>query len=256
MDAVKACSLDPLHFVRLFSEAAARHGFREEPLAVIDEVPLAAYTRRTPGRRPRIYVSSGVHGDEPAPPWAVLRMMEAGMFDDRAHWFICPLLNPAGYRLRTRENRQGIDLNRDYREIETLEIRAHTDWLRRQPRFDLSLCLHEDWETIGFYLYELNPDHEPSLADTMVEAARILGPIESSALIDGRESAAPGIIRPDADPLLRDRWPEAIYLRQYHGRLGYTLETPSTAPLETRIAIHHAAVGAAVERFLINRSHR
>jgi murein peptide amidase A len=256
MDAVKACSLDPLPFARLFAEAGQRHGFREEPLAIIDGVPLGAYTRRTPGRRPKIYVSSGVHGDEPAPPWAVLRMMESGLFDDRAHWFVCPLLNPSGYRLGTRENGQGIDLNRDYRDTESPEIRAHVGWLQHQPGFDLSLCLHEDWETTGFYLYELNTGNTPTLADAIIEAARTQGPIESATWIDGRESCAPGIIRPDADPLLRDRWPEAIYLRQHHGHLGYTLETPSTAPLEIRVAIHHAAVAAAVDQFFLNRLRR
>ena len=29
-------------------------------------------------------------------------------------------------------------------------------WLARQPNFDLAVCVHEDWESVGFYLYELN----------------------------------------------------------------------------------------------------
>lgn len=253
MVAVKACAFDPLGFARRFAAAAHDRGFRAEPIATVAGVPLVAYTKRTPGPRARIYVSSGIHGDEPAAPAALLHMLEAGLFDDRANWFLCPLLNPTGYRLGTRENDIGIDLNRDYRAPQSTEITAHVRWLRRQPSFDLSLCLHEDWETKGFYLYELNPEARPTLADAMIAAARQHGPIEVGDLIDGRPSHAPGIIRPDPDPILREQWPEAIYLFQHHCRFGYTLETASIAPPEQRVTIHHAAVAAALAAFLNTR---
>ena len=251
MNAVKACALDPLPWIEAFDTVARSQGFRAEPLVTIAGVPLSAYTKRTSGPRPRIYLSSGIHGDEPAAPPALLSLMEAGVFDDRANWFLCPLLNPTGFRLGTRENAEAIDLNRDYRDTHSSEIAAHIRWLRRQPNFDLTFCLHEDWETQGFYLYELNPDARPTLADAMITAARLHGPIETAALIDGRESAAHGIIRPDIDPILREQWPEAIYLGQHHCRLGYTLETPSVAPLAQRVATHAAAVQAALAAYFL-----
>lgn len=256
MVAVKASPFDPLEFARRFAAAAAARGFRAEPLVEVADVPLAVYTRRTAGLRPRIYVSGGIHGDEPAPPEALLHMLESGLFDERATWFLCPLLNPTGYRLGTRENTAGIDLNRDYRAPRSAEIAAHVRWLCKQPAFDLTFCLHEDWETTGFYLYELNPHGRPTLADTMISAARSLGAIETAAFIDGRAAAATGIIRPEGDPLLRDQWPEAIYLLRHHCSLGYTLETPSVTPLAQRIATQHAAVRAALEAFFLNRSRR
>lgn len=254
MNAVKACAFDPLPFVREFDEVAKARGFRAEPLVSVAGAPLAAYTKRTPGTRLRIYVSSGIHGDEPAAPLALLSMLRGGLFDDRATWFLCPLLNPTGYLRGTRENADGIDLNRDYRDPQqSLETAAHVRWLRRQPGFDVAFCLHEDWETRGFYLYELNPDGRPTLADAMVAAAGKLGLIEDSAIIDGRESAAPGIIRPESDPLLRDLWPEAIYLFRHHCRLGYTLETASITPIPNRVATQHAAVRAALDEFFVTR---
>lgn len=249
MVAVKASALAPSEFARRFADAAQTAGFRAEPLVEIAGVPLVAYTKRTAGRHPRIYLSSGIHGDEPAAPLALLDLLRQGVFDDRATWFLCPLINPTGFVRATREDEAGRDLNRDYREAESAEIRAHVGWLRRQPGFDLTFCLHEDWEAQGFYLYELNPDHRPTLAEAMIAAAQRHGPIETAAMIDGREAAAPGIIRPERDPLLRDLWPEAIYLLQHHCRLGYTLETPSCAPLDQRIATHMAAVRAALHAF-------
>jgi len=211
---------------------------------------MRAYTKRTPGPRPRVYFSAGIHGDEPAPPWALLRLVEAGFFDARCTWFLCPLLNPTGFALRTRENHAKLDLNRDYKAPFSGEVQAHVAWLQRQPNFDLIICVHEDWEAQGFYLYELNPEHRPTLAPAMIEAARHLCPIEVAAAIDGRPIDEPGIIRPISDPVLRDTWPETIYLRHHHGSLDYTIETPSALPLEQRIATHCAVLRRAVEYFL------
>lgn len=242
--------LDPTDFTPRFAGAARSAGFKAEPLGEIDGHPLLAYTKRTPGPRPRVYLSAGIHGDEPAPPWALLRLMQEGFFDARCTWFICPLLNPTGFLRQTRENHAVVDLNRDYKAPRTAEVQAHVSWLQLQPNFDLIICLHEDWEATGFYLYELNPRNLPSLSPTMIAAARTHGPIETAAVIDGREAAEPGIIRPVSDPLLRETWPEAIYLRNHHGPLDYTIETASALPLEQRIATQCAVIKAAVEKFL------
>lgn len=242
--------LDPADFIPRFDSAARQAGFKSEPYGEIDGHPLLACTRRTPGPRPRVYLSAGIHGDEPAPPWALLQLLESGFFDAHCTWFVCPLLNPTGFIARTRENRAGIDLNRDYKGPQSLEVGAHIAWLQRQPNFDLTICLHEDWESKGFYLYELNPENRPTLAPVMIDAARIHCPIESATVIDGRETVEPGIIRPVSDPLLRETWPEAIYLRHFHSTLTYTTETPSTLPLEQRIATHGAVLRGALAEFL------
>lgn len=244
-----ALPLNPARFSTQFAAAARNAGFKAEVYGEIAGHPLCAYTKRTAGRLPRIYLSAGVHGDEPAPAQALLRLMESGWFDLRCIWFVCPLINPAGFLRRSRENDAGIDLNRDYKDLVSIEIGAHVAWLRRQPNFDLVVCLHEDWESTGFYLYELNPDARPGLARTMIAAAGEVGPIDPGSTIDGRPVAEPGIIRPDHDPLLRETWPEAIYLRHHHGTLVYTIETPSAFPLEQRVATHCAVLQAAIATF-------
>lgn len=243
---VKNSVFEPRALIARLEDAGRSAGFRVDRFGEAAGHPLIALTKRTPGPRPRIYLSAGIHGDEPAPPLALLEMIEAGMFDTRATWFICPLLNPIGFTLGTRENADPLDLNRDYKDLRSAEIAAHVRWLRHQPNFDLVLCLHEDWESTGYYLYELNPLDRPSLAVPMIEAVRAVCPIETGAIIDGREAAAPGIIRPVSDPLLRASWPEAIYLRAHHSTLTYTLESPSALPLERRIAAHRIAIAAAL----------
>ncbi len=238
--------LDPVAFLNRLETAAAKARFRIERFGDIAGHPLVALTKRTAGPRPRIYLSAGIHGDEPAAPLALLTLLERGVFDGRAVWFLCPLLNPVGFTRRTRENADGLDLNRDYRALKSAEIQAHARWLRYQPNFDLALCLHEDWESTGYYLYELNPGGRPSLAATMMSAVTKHCPIEPATVIDGRPVAEPGIIRPSSDPLQRELWPESIYLRAHHTQLGYTLETPSSFPIDQRIAAHAAAVETAI----------
>jgi protein MpaA len=227
--------------------AAAGHaaGFRVEKFGETPSGPLLALTKRTAGPRPRIYLSAGIHGDEPAPPLALLRLLERGFFAARAIWFICPLLNPVGLARGTRENADGLDLNRDYRNPASVEIRAHVAWLQRQPRFDLAILVHEDWEAKGFYLYELNRTQQPSLAETIIEEAGAGCPIELAEQIDGFPASG-GIIRPKGDPTKREMWPESIYLHAHHTRLSYGFETPSTLPLEQRITTLCTAIETAI----------
>jgi murein peptide amidase A len=238
--------LDPTDFLPRFDAAARRAGFKAQTYGNVAGHSLNAYTKRTSGVRPRVYISAGMHGDEPAPPLALLRMMEEGFFDHRCTWFLCPLLNPTGFTLRTRENYDRIDLNRDYKSLVAAEVLAHVAWLRLQPRFDLVLCAHEDWEAQGFYLYELNLGTAPGLAPSLLSAARDFSPIDTSPIIDGRPSAEPGIIRPVSDPLLRETWPEALYLAYKHSLLNYTIETASAQPLDQRVNTQCAVLKAAI----------
>jgi len=199
------------------------------------QIPILTRAPLTPSDwAPRLYASAGIHGDEPAGPLAIHRLIAANAFPSHAWLWVCPCLNPTGFLRNTREAASGYDLNRDYRQPRSAEIRAHVAWLEQQPLFDVTLCLHEDWEAAGFYLYELNPDARPSLAPPTLQAVATVCPIDHSQLIDGRE-ARQGLICPTLDPAGRPEWPEALYLLQNKTRLSYTLESPSDFPLEVRV---------------------
>ena len=60
------------------------------------------------------------------------------------------------------QNATGVDMDKDYRKLETEEVRTHVSWLKRKPNFDVTICLHEDHTTKGFYVREMNPDDAPS----------------------------------------------------------------------------------------------
>jgi ribosomal protein S10 len=194
----------------------------------------------------RVYVSTGIHGDEPAGPLAARQLLRENAWPRGLDLWLCPCLNPTGFTLNRRENGQVLDLNRQYLSPEAGETIAHIAWLRRQPNFDLCLCLHEDWESGGFYLYEQNPDHRPSLAEAMIERIAEVCPIDHSEVIEGRP-AHNGIIRPSVDPRTRPQWPEAFFLIMHKTRLSYTLEAPSDYPLDARVAALTEAVNTALE---------
>ncbi len=231
---------------------ATRHGWRLENFLQTDTLTLPALHRRSATATRRIYISAGIHGDEPAGPAAILQLLEQNDWPSDADLWLCPCLNPAGFALNRRENNTGIDLNREYHAPTATEVQAHIRWLDGQPDFDLALCLHEDWESHGFYLYELNPDGLPSLAEKIIAAVAPVCPIDLSPVIETRPAHG-GIVRPDVDPLSRPQWPEAFYLLQHKTRLSYTLEAPSDFPLATRTAALATAVKAALQAFTVHR---
>lgn len=229
--------------------AAQTHGWTSETFGKQGEFNLLALHRprvRTSHFAPRIYLSTGIHGDEPAGPLAALRMLQENRWPANAELWFCPCLNPFGFVLNRRQNADGKDLNRDYRNPQTAEVRAHIAWLERQPRFDLYLCLHEDWESHGFYVYEQNPDAKPSLAEKIIEAVQKVCPIDLSETIEGR-AAKDGIVRPNILPHERPEWPEAFYLITQKARQGYTLEAPSDFPLATRMNALVTGVNAVMK---------
>lgn len=230
-----------------------QHGWTSEIYHQAPEFGFLALHRRpfsirNPQSTVRIYLSAGIHGDEPASPLAALRLLRENNWPANTELWFCPCLNPAGFVLNRRENADGKDLNRDYRHLETAEVRAHIAWLEGQPAFDLCLLLHEDWESHGFYLYEQNPDNRPTLAEAMIANVANVCPIDRSEIIEGRPANG-GIIRPNLDPKTRPQWAEAFYLITHKTRLSYTLEVPSDFPLTTRVEALVAAINAALVTF-------
>ncbi|HLH56097.1 MAG TPA: M14 family metallocarboxypeptidase [Verrucomicrobiae bacterium] len=247
--------IDLPEVLRGCAEAGAACGWRSEDIEVDEALSLPVFVRpgaitRTgngaaPTRSPQVYISAGIHGDEPAGPLAVRQLLKENQWPPGFGLWVCPCLNPAGFRSGRRENASGLDLNRQYLKPKAIETAAHIAWLERAPAFDLCLCLHEDWEAHGFYVYELNPDNQPSLAEEIVRDVSAVCPIDLSELIEGRPARG-GIIRPSLDPRERPDWPESFYLLTYKTRLSYTLEAPSDYALGPRVGALVTAVNTAL----------
>jgi len=228
--------------------AAQDHGWIAERIEASPDLALPAFIR--PAMRPaskpvNIYISAGIHGDEPATPLAARQLLRDNRWPASANLWMCPCLNPSGFIGNRRENEHGTDLNRQYLQPQAKETVAHISWLQTQPSMDLCLCLHEDWESHGFYLYELNPDGLPSASERVLKDVSGVCPIDCSETIEGRP-AKNGLILPILDIRTRLQWPEALFLITHKTRLCYTLEAPSDFPLHSRVQALVTAVNSAV----------
>jgi hypothetical protein len=254
LDGYHGETIDIRAVLRNIKSAAAAQGWTSEVFHTHQDFDWVALHRKPrlkdqasggAPHAPLIHISAGTHGDEPAGPLAALKLIQENRWPDNAEIFLLPCLNPLGFTLNQRANADGIDLNRDYLNSKSAETRTHIAWLERQPQFDLYLCLHEDWESHGFYLYETNPDGRPSFAEKIAAAVAPVCPLDLSAEIEGRPAEG-GIIRPKFFPHERLDWPEAFYQITYKSRQGYTLEAPSDFPLPARVAALVAGVTVAV----------
>lgn len=235
--------------VRDIKSSALHHGWELENYSLTNTFELCTLYRPGSQARKSVYISTGIHGDEPSGPLAIRQLMQDNHWPEELSIWLCPCLNPTGFPLNTRENSRGIDQNRDYRHLHTEETRTHVKWLQQKPDFDLALCLHEDWEAQGFYVYEQNPENRPSLACAIIEEAKNICPIDNSESIDNWP-ASNGIIRPKIPPEQREHWPEALFLISNKTRQGYTLETPSDFDLPLRVQTHVVALKAALAEFV------
>lgn len=231
-------------FLPAFGRAAQAVGFSRRVLAETAGGPLVIWERSAAG--PKVYVSSGIHGDEPSGPLAMLQLMEDGFFATELDWALCPALNPVGLMASTRENGAGIDLNRDYWLRRTPEISAHAAWLESIALPALFLSLHEDWEANGFYFYEINLGaDEPCRSEDIIEAVKPWFPPDPGHEIDGHAPRGPGWIFHAAEADVPEGWPEAIFLSKLGCPLSFTFETPSHAAIADRVAAQCAAVRMA-----------
>jgi predicted deacylase len=75
--------------------------------------------RVRPNERP-ILLIGGVHGDEPEGVELATKTLEWLLSEEKAgrpspaSWIVLPCLNPDGFTLKTRTNKNGVDLNRNY----------------------------------------------------------------------------------------------------------------------------------------------
>lgn len=241
--------LDLSRFFEDFRSAAAGEGLIETEFSRVGDDPLSLWrTADVHPALPSVYISAGIHGDEPAGTLALLDLLQSGALREVANFTLFPALNPAGLRAGTRTNADGVDLNRDYLSCSTAEVAAHVQWLRNNYRaYDLTLSLHEDWETEGFYLYEIITTEAPSLAPAILADVAPIIPLQPKGIIDGHDMVADGYIHHESTPDEPKGWPEAIFHVTLAPSRSYTFETPSALPMDLRIRAQVTAVRRALD---------
>ena len=217
----------------------------------------------TTGGAPAVALSAGVHGDEPAAPWALLSLVRDGLLDKRFRYRVWCCNNPSGYALGSRTNADGDDINRSFSRdggsATTSEARA-IERTNVGASFALSLDLHEDYEARGFYCYEPLVEGSAPLGRGVIAALDGAGlPVEE--LDEGFDLGYPaaathlrtlerGRVLPDVEAEVRhfEGLPYSMYLLWTGtAQRTMTLEAPRCLAWEKRVAILRVAVVAALK---------
>ena len=194
-----------------------------------------------------VYLSAGIHGDEPASTEGAIRWAEANTATLHAlPCVIFPCLNPWGLVNNTRLDEQCQDLNRLFKTDHVPFIQALK--VQIKPfRFSVSMTLHEDFDGCGLYIYELER-RTPFWGEDLLEIARPLMPIEGRTIIDGRRASKKGLVRRKVELRKFPMIPEAIFLHLHHSERSFTFETPSEFALDQRVRVQMALIDECVRR--------
>lgn len=186
---------------------------------------------------PTVFLTGGLHGDEPAGVEAALHFLEQDLTAVLSHYcfFVIPCINPTGYVANTRENAEGKDINRAFDTKETPESHAIKKALQGH-RFIFHLDMHEDYDATGTYFYEGRKDDQwvvPAIAQQTLDT----GPFDTHAEAGQHD-------RPLADGVYQvdPKWGLAglvCYTLAFHTDHVIMPETASTPwSLDKRVAIH------------------
>ena len=195
-----------------------------------------------------LYLSAGIHGDEPAAPEALVRWAEKNAARlARMPLLIFPCLNPWGLRNNVRTDSRGRDLNRMFHH-DRHPVVAAVRRVTRPHRFHTALAMHEDYDAQGIYLYEVQRGRNRFGEALLGRAMRILPP-DPRRRID-TSTAKNGLIRRRLVRKIFESmgYPEAIWLHLFHSQNTFTFETPSEAALELRVRAHMAVLDECARR--------
>lgn len=190
---------------------------------------------------PTLCLAAGVHGDEPAGVEAIVRFLEKRSGPGGAVLTVFPCLNPVGYDRGTRENGEGLDLNRQFHRNDPPREVAMVRQAVAGCRYDLFLCCHEDNTAEGFYLYEAKRGKRSSLSPSIITTIREIISIDRRPVIDGRINRG-GIIRPRNWRYRKTGWSMSLYLYRRGTPHCLIFETPTHLPFEERVRIHMTAL--------------
>lgn len=185
-----------------------------------------------------VYLSAGIHGDEAGTVLGLLQWAESHRDKlSRIPLLIYPCLNPWGLENNSRFNPQGLDLNRVWDESATPLIAKIMQKIG-DYHFRISICLHEDYDGQGIYLYAPGGSKKVrKIADTVLSATEKIIPRDLRKKIDGRKCTN-GMIFPQPSKPPVEGLPEALFLYRNCGRVNFTVETPSEWSIQLRADAH------------------
>ena len=249
MDIRNHRSHDYVNLVRRWRAVARAAGLQVRFLAQADDYKTWYLKTKSLGANGGLYVSAGIHGDEPGGPEALVTWAEKNArILAQLPCMIFPCLNPWGLVNNRRIDQEGRDLNRLFHRDDVPVISA-VKMLVKSRQFDIALMLHEDYDGQGIYLYETERAR-PFWAESLVRIAAGFIPVDRRERIDRRKCTRPGIVRRKVNmkTFVKIGFPEAIHFHLFHSKRTFTIETPSEFALDQRVAAQVAIIGECARR--------
>lgn len=240
------------------TEVAAGHGVPPGPRTGSEANAAAGPGVETEGV-PRLLITAGIHGEEPASVLGAMRWLVSRSAEWRAHidMTVIPCINPWGFERGIRFGPHGLDLNREFDAPKHPFTQAVTDFLKGR-RFHLFMDQHEDCDFEAMYAYESGGETTPTLGRRILDLAREWVPLSDHEEVGPFHTEdgliATGRVQTDLEDLdLGDLegLPIALYVFLHHAPHVVTVETPGLQPLELRIKLHVEALEEAC-RYLVS----
>jgi hypothetical protein len=228
-----------------------KNGWKIKKIAESADMPIYEVFSGKEDSGNLVYISAGIHGDEPASVWALYSWFEMqSESHDELSFMIFPCLNPFGLINNIRFDSDGDDLNRSWGSTEKSLISQIIE--RTKPfSFSMAINLHEDYDANGIYLYEsVDGKMRDDLALQILTSGSKYIPVDSRKKIEGRWSKN-GIIRPSPSSLPKEGLPEAAFLQRGKAKRTLVLETPSEYDLRQRIKAQVAMIQKASSEFSV-----
>ena len=181
---------DAQHLIQRWRVLARTAGCRVKILCKVGDMPVIVLeSASAQSGEPAVYLSTGVHGDEAGSAWGLLTWAEKHVNKlKRGSFLIAPCLNPVGLTLNTRADHRGLDINRRFHDAADEICGPWQQWITgRAMRF--GLCLHEDYDGQGIYLYELNHARQTVGHEIIERCARVIAP-DPRKNIDGHPTTS------------------------------------------------------------------
>jgi murein peptide amidase A len=227
------------------SSLIANHGASFECGGEKYELPRYLFIGPDGGDEPlRVGLFAGVHGDEPEGVHALVKFLSLLEAQPQAATgyclFVYPVCNPTGFEERSRNSRNGKDLNREFwRGSAEPEVKLLQSELVAHSLHGL-ISLHTDDTSSGFYGFAHGATLTKQLIEPALKAVEEYLPRNQEAQIDGFR-ARNGIIRDTYPGVLSG--PPKVRPRPFE----IILETPQAAPAYLK----EAALVAALQSILL-----
>jgi hypothetical protein len=228
-------------------ESLGQRHLHRRVLGEVEGYPIFGLTFSARPGSPTVLIIGGTHGDEPAGVEAALAFLDRDLrpWLEQFQFEVIPCFNPYGYVHNTRHNRQDVDINWAFRRDDVPEVEILRGMVGER-RFEAAIDLHEDWESPGYYLYELRRG-AARIGTELVRRVSDVCPVNTNSCIEGAEARA-GVVYADLDAEVARRGEGIpIVLFQRHTDHLLTSETPTGEAMDRRVQAHLIALDTVLE---------